>query len=235
IKTQDTGHMTQDYLLAKAKDKLKDQSYFLYRLGQSQLRRILFPLGDYTKEEVRGFARKFGLAVANKPGSQEICFLPEDDYRAFLKKREKQNIKPGLILDQRGNILGRHQGIAYYTIGQRAGLGIALGYPAYITKIDPRANRIFLGGKDGVLAREFLLKNLHFICKDFKKKVAAGIKIRYNHQEAKAKILAFKNKTKVIFQEPQFAITPGQSAVFYEKEVVLGGGIIERVLREKEP
>ncbi|MDD4954154.1 MAG: tRNA 2-thiouridine(34) synthase MnmA, partial [Candidatus Omnitrophica bacterium] len=124
------------YILKKGKDKLKDQSYFLYRLTQAQLKHTLFPLSGYTKPQVRDLARKFNLAVADKSGSQEICFIPKDDYRLFLKARLKTGIEPGDIVDTRGNLLGRHQGIAFYTIGQRQGLGIARGYPVYITGID---------------------------------------------------------------------------------------------------
>jgi tRNA-specific 2-thiouridylase len=221
---------TRYYELKKAKDKIKDQSYFLYRLNQYQLRHTIFPLGDYTKEEVRGLAKKFGLPVADKIASQEICFLPQDDYREFLKQQARVRIKPGLVVDRQGNILARHKGIALYTIGQRQGLGIAKGYPLYITKINARNNQITVGTKEDVSKKEFFVSHLHFILKPIKKKVALKIRIRYNHKEAQAQVLPYKNKIKVKFKKPQFAITPGQSAVFYFKDKVLGGGIIERVL-----
>ena len=231
-----TGHYArvtktkQGYLLRKAKDLHKDQSYFLYRLSQHQLKHILFPLANYTKNEVRGLAAQFKLAVAEKPASQEICFLPGNDYREFLKTQGLVNIKPGAIIDTQGNILGQHRGIAFYTIGQREGLGIAKGYPLYITRIDSRSNEITVGTKPEALKREFLVNQLHFILEPLKKKVALKVRIRYNHKQALAQITPFRDKIKVKFQKPQFAITPGQSAVFYDGDRVIGGGIIERIL-----
>lgn len=220
------------YLLKKAKDLKKDQSYFLYRLGQGQLKHILFPLGNYTKDEVRKIARGFELPVADKLASQEICFLPNSDYREFLKTEIKRNIKSGPVLDKEGNLLGQHEGIAFYTIGQRQGLGIAKGYPLYIIKIDPQNNQIIVGRKEDAYAEEFLIRGLHFILKPIKKKVALTAKIRYNHPGATAEVIPFDRcKIKAKFKKPQFAITPGQSAVFYDRDKVLGGGIIEKVLR----
>ncbi len=219
------------YFLAKGKDKFKDQSYFLYRINQEQLKHILFPLGNYTKVQVRQLAKKFSLSVADKPGSQEICFLPGTDYRAFLKARAgSPDIKPGLIVDIQGNALGQHKGAAFYTIGQREGLGIAKGYPLYVIKIDARKNQITVGGKEDVFNRELLVKEPHFIYKAPKKKVALKVKIRYNHKEAPAELMPFDGGIKVRFKKPQFAITPGQSAVFYEKDKVIGGGIIDKVI-----
>jgi len=247
----------QKYLLKKAKDKTKDQSYFLYTLGQNQLRHILFPLGNYTKNEVRKLAREFSLPVADKLASQEICFLPNADYRGFLKNAPHllrqagitADIKPGAIIDKQGNVLGQHKGIAFYTIGQRQGLGIAKGYPLYITKIDPKINQITVGTKEDAFESEFLVKEPHLILEPInpvrdtansgdnaivsngvKKKIVLRVKIRYNHKEALAEILPLKKKIKVKFINPQFAITPGQSAVFYNKDIVLGGGIIDKVL-----
>lgn len=230
-----TGHYARivkikKYLLKKAKDKTKDQSYFLYTLGQNQLRHILFPLGNYTKNEVRKLAREFSLPVADKLASQEICFLPNADYRGFLKTRITADIKPGAIIDKQGNALGQHKGIAFYTIGQRQGLGIAKGYPLHITKIDPKINQITVGTKEDAFESEFLVKEPHFILEPIKKKIALRVKIRYNHKEALAEILPLKKEIKVKFINPQFAITPGQSAVFYNKDIVLGGGIIDKVL-----
>lgn len=239
IETQNTKHKAQNFLLKKAKDKTKDQSYFLYRLTQKQLRHIIFPLGDLLKTEVRELAGKFGLPVADKLASQEICFLPDNDYRRFLLHRLSQisktqivtDIRPGLIVDTQGNILGQHKGIAFYTIGQREGLGIAKGYPIYITKIDFQKNRIIVGKKEDVYKSEFLIKESHFILRPIKKKVAVKVRIRYNHKQALAYVEPLGNKIKVSFRKPQFAITPGQSAVFYDKDIVLGGGIIEKVYR----
>jgi tRNA-specific 2-thiouridylase len=230
-----TGHYArieknQNYALKKAKDKIKDQSYFLYRLGKVQLRHILFPLGNYTKDSIRNLARRFDLPVADKIASQEICFLPEEDYRSFLSARIGKKLKPGNIVDKNGNILGLHKGIAYYTIGQRQGLGIAKGYPLYINKLDPKNNQITAGKKEDCFKKEFFVKKAHFISGPIKKKILARVKIRYNQKEKPAEILPFRNRLKIMFKESQFAITPGQSAVFYKKDTVLGGGIIDEVL-----
>jgi tRNA-specific 2-thiouridylase len=229
-----TGHYAriEEGFLKKAKDLKKDQSYFLYRLKQTQLRKILFPLGDYTKGEVRSLARKFNLPVAQKQESQEICFLPQIDYREFLKNHcaGRLKIKLGLIVDTKGKKIGTHQGIAFYTIGQREGLGIALGYPVYVVKIDKRNNQIVVGSQDEACKQDFLLKDSQFSFKPLKKKIVLKVKIRYNHKETAAEITPQKGKIRVHCKKPQFAITPGQSAVFYKKDMVTGGGIIDEVL-----
>lgn len=227
-----TGHYSRivkiraGYVLKKGRDKQKDQSYFLYRLNQQQLKHTLFPLGDYTKEEVRKKARGFSLAVADKQGSQDICFLPGFNYREFI--RGKGEIEPGLIIDKKGTVLGEHKGIAYYTVGQREGLGIALGYPAYITRIDAETNTITVGEKEDAFAREFIVGEPNFICRPLKKKIALKVRIRYNHKEMPAEVFPEKTRLRVCFKRAQFAITPGQSAVFYQRDQVIGGGIIER-------
>ena len=231
-----TGHYAKivkkknTYQLKKAKDLTKDQSYFLYRLGQQELKHTLFPLGDYSKKRVRELAREFRLPVAEKPDSQEICFLPDTDYRAFLKSRNGKIIKPGLIADTKGNVLGKHQGIAFYTIGQREGLGIALGYPVYVVKIDAKNNRIMVGSKEDAHRDEFFVKEIHFTAKPIKKAVAVCAKIRYNHKEEPCRVELSGRKLRVVLKKAQFAVTPGQSAVFYDKDTVLGGGIIDKVL-----
>jgi tRNA-specific 2-thiouridylase len=220
----------QKYLIRKAKDLKKDQSYFLYRLNQNQLKYILFPLGDYTKDQVRKLAREFDLPVADKLASQEICFLPDMDYRRFLKARLSYKLKPGLIVDIEGNILGKHQGITFYTIGQREGLGIAKGYPLYITKIDAQRNQITVGKKEDALKKEFLVKDLHFVLRPIKKKIEFKVRIRYNHKEKLAELIPWHNRIKVCFKQTQFAITPGQAAVFYDQDKVIGGGIIDKII-----
>jgi tRNA-specific 2-thiouridylase len=216
--------------LKKAKDRKKDQSYFLYRLNQFQLRHTLFPLGDYTKEEVRALAREFDLPVADKAASQEICFLPGDDYRAFLHSRMASRIVPGDIIGPGGEVAGRHKGAAFYTIGQREGLGVALGYPAYVCAIDARRNRVYLGGKREAQSREFIAGSAHFCFRRLKKKVALKVRIRYNHKEEPATITPQASRLQIRFNKPQFAVCPGQSAVIYDKDTVIGGGVIERIL-----
>lgn len=234
-----TGHYarigrTNNYCLKKAKDKGKDQSYFLYRLNQKQLRKILFPVGDYTKAQVRGLARKFGLPVADKPGSQDICFLPEGDYRPFLRERSGSRIKPGPIADLRGKVLGQHQGIALYTVGQRQGLGVASAHPLYVIRIDAQKNRLIAGSREEACAKGFLVKEPHFLSGAIKKKVVLSVKIRYNHTEKPAEIFPRGRRIGVRFKQPQFAITPGQAAVFYSKDKVVGGGVIERVIDDEK-
>lgn len=231
-----TGHYARvikggsSFSLGKAKDPSKDQSYFLYRLSQRQLQHTLFPLGEYTKAEVRRMAREFNLPAADKPDSQEICFLAGGDYREFVRSHAPQAVTPGPVLDTAGARIGTHQGVAFYTVGQREGLGIALGYPAYITVIDPRKNSIVVGKKEDVLKKTFLVKQAHCIGYPLKKRVALMVKIRYNHQEAPAWVILYQKKLKVTFKEAQFAVTPGQSAVFYDCDRVAGGGIIDTVL-----
>lgn len=230
-----TGHYArisrtmEGYFLKKARDRKKDQSYFIYRLGQRELKSLLFPLGNYTKPEVRELARKFALPVADKLESQEICFLPGEDYRRFLTDRLGK-LSGGRIVDTQGKILGRHKGIAFYTVGQRSGLGIACGYPVYITKIDAKNNSLIVGTGKDALSKEFLVKNMRYILNPIKREVALKVKIRYNHKESLAKLIPFNRMIKVSFLTPQFAITPGQSAVFYNTDTVIGGGIIDKVL-----
>lgn len=218
------------FQLKKSKDSNKDQSYFLYRLTQRQLSHSLMPLGDLTKPKVRLLAKKFKLPVAEKRGSQEICFLPQDDYREFLKTHiNKHDIKSGPIVDKNGKILGKHRGIAFYTIGQRKGLGIAAGKPLHVLKIDSKANRIIVGDKGDLLSFGLIAKSIHFIAQKITKKASIKVKIRYNHPEAQATLTPLESgRIKILFKEPQMSVTPGQSAVFYKNNIVLGGGIIER-------
>ncbi len=245
-----TGHYAkivhgQKYLLKKAKDKYKDQSYFLFRLTQKQLAHTLFPLGNYTKFEVRQLASELNLSIKDKPGSQEICFVPDEDYRGFLKRELARikgtpagiytNIKPGLILDMNGKVVGEHKGIPFYTIGQREGLGIAMGYPVYILKINAKNNTIVVGNKEDAFSYGLLAKELSFIAEPIEREVALRVKIRYNHQEVLSRVSPLgKNRLKIIFSKPQFAVTPGQSAVLYRSESVVGGGIIETGLTHTE-
>jgi tRNA-specific 2-thiouridylase len=237
-----TGHYVRivtgkrGYQLRKAKDLTKDQSYFLYRLTREQLEHLLFPVGDYLKAEIRQLAGKFSLAVANKLDSQEICFLPDMDYRRFLRNRvsagqsrTRKVLRPGPVVDTGGKVLGEHRGAAFYTIGQREGLGIAVGYPVYVTRIDFLTNTITVGSREDACSREFLVKDVSFIGPS-QKKVALKVRIRYNHKESSARIAPVGSRIKVSFSRRQFAVTPGQSAVFYRRDQVLGGGIIDEVI-----
>lgn len=236
IETRDEGRGTS-YWLKKGIDKMKDQSYFLYGLNQKNLPHILFPLGDYKKTEIRELAKKLKLKVADKKESQEICFVEDADYRKFLERRlhglktQITQIKPGKIIDTSGRILGTHEGISYYTIGQRHGLGISVGCPSYVIKINSRKNEIVVGKKEELLSYEFLAEDISWtVSPPEKSPITADVRIRYKHKESKSKIYLMKNNTaKVIFEKPQMSITPGQSAVFYKKDIVLGGGIIKGI------
>jgi tRNA-specific 2-thiouridylase len=220
------------YLVRKAVDKNKDQTYVLYNLTQSQLAKTLMPLGDYTKKKIRELACELRLAVAKKPESQEICFIPSGDYREFLQTHYPECIQPGFILDSAGNVLGEHKGIAFYTIGQRKGLGIIAPTPLYVIDLDPEQNAVIVGTKDQVLGREFIVTDLNFIPFDKVEKTLEDVqvKIRYNVPQAvPARVHPHSETTvRVELIQPENAITPGQSAVFYDGDLLLGGGVIDR-------
>jgi len=219
---------SKKYLLKKGKDKEKDQSYFLYPLTQEQLFRTLMPIGNFTKEEVRKKARKFGLPVAEKPGSQEICFIPDNDYSKFLKKRMPENFMPGLIIDENKKILGKHKGIAHYTIGQRRRIGIAAAHPLYVISIDRDENTIIIGTHDKLYRKKLTASSVNLISMDeIREPLEVRARIRYKHREKKAMVKARDSDcVQVEFEKPERAITPGQSVVFYDGDVVIGGGII---------
>jgi tRNA-specific 2-thiouridylase len=230
-----TGHYARiektagKYFLKKAKDKKKDQSYFLYRLSQEKLKRLLFPLGGLTKDNVRQLARKYKLPVWEKKDSQEICFIP-GNYQEFIREKLKGKFSPGNIKDAGGKVLGRHKGIPFYTIGQRDKLGIACGYPVYVLSLDSRKNELVVGKKEETLKSKFLVKEMIYLGAALNKKTLLMARIRHLSPEALAWVKPVGEKVEVTFKEPCFAITPGQSAVFYKKDAVVGGGIIEEVL-----
>ena len=217
------------YQLKKGKDKDKDQSYFLYRLGQSELARLKFPLGNLTKKEVRKIALKNGIPVAQKADSQEICFVRRN-YADFIKSyvdKPSRALKPGTVVDKRGKVIGTHKGLINYTIGQRSGLGISSREPIYIIKMDPARNEITVGDKKDVYSKKMIVGEVLWISgKPPKFPLNCKVKIRRQHPSGLAVITAVKGGLMVKFNEPQHAITPGQSAVFYDEDSVLGGGII---------
>ena len=220
--------------LKKGMDKAKDQSYVLFSLTQSQLQRSLFPLGEYRKGDVRDIASKRGLRVHDKAESQEVCFIEDRSYHPFLAARLKELIVPGPIMDRAGHVMGMHKGIPFYTIGQRRGLGLAKGAPFYVIGIDPQKNAVTVGKKEDVLADTFTVRVLNWIMPQ-EKTFSAQVKIRYNHPGAEAVIISKeKDEVEVRFNIPQEAITPGQAAVFYDGELVIGGGWIEKV-EKKDP
>jgi len=215
------------YLLKKSNDLKKDQTYVLYNMTQYQLSKTLMPLGYYNKNEVRAKARELGLTVAAKPDSQEICFV-DDDYGKFIKEQTGQEIKEGYFKDTNGNILGKHKGIIHYTVGQRKGLGIAFGKPMYVVRIDAVNNEVILGEDTEVYFKGLIAGDLNLISVErLESETRVKAKIRYNAKEVPATVYPNGEDTvKVIFDEPQRAVTPGQSVVFYDDDIVIGGGTI---------
>jgi len=224
------------YRLFRGRNHQKDQSYFLWELTQPQLARSLFPLGEMSKPEVREVARDSDLAVAEKAESQEICFVPDGDYAGFIDRylaAEGATHKlpgEGDIVDAAGKILGRHDGIHHYTIGQRRGLGISAERPLYVSAIDAAKNKIIVSDEDGLLRNEFTAAGVNWIAfAEPSEPVRAEVRVRYRHQAEPATIsVRPNNRVQVVFDEPQRAITPGQATVFYRGDEVVGGGWITR-------
>ena len=221
---------TGRHLLLKARDTAKDQTYVLYALTQSELASIHFPLGEFSKKEVRAMAESRGLVNARKPDSQDICFVPDGNYVKFLENIVGIPPKPGNFIDRTGTVLGIHQGLIHYTIGQRKGLGICANKPLYVIKKNVTQNTVTLGGEDELYTTEMTVGDVNLISiTSLTKPMAAMVKIRYSHQEAPAMLLPLPfNRIRVMFDLPQRAVTPGQAAVFYIGESVLGGGTIEQ-------
>ena len=225
------------YQLLRAVDESKDQTYFLFGLTQAQLARTLFPLGGLNKPEVRDIARSMDLAVASKGDSQEICFVPNGDYAAFMdayltEKGVTVERTSGEIVTTEGRTLGRHEGVHHFTVGQRKGLGIATGEPLYVISTDPTSQRVTVGGNDDLQCSSFVAKEVNWISIDGlppESTLRAEVKIRNKHAAAPATLSATAgaDRIEVRFDHPQRAITPGQGAVFYDGEIVLGGGWIE--------
>lgn len=239
-----TGHyalsqyddVTTRHLLFKGADRAKDQSYFLFALSQEEMRHVLFPLGHMTKAEVRQVAARIGLPVAEKAESQEICFVPDGDYAGFIQKYLDSGLsghKPccGEIVRTDGTLLGTHQGIHRYTVGQRRGLGIATGEPLYVVGIDPSCGRVIVGKKEEVRSRRFFVTRCNWIAvPGLDESLDVEVKIRSRHAQAAATLRPMGGTcAEVVFEEPQEAITPGQAAVFYWDNVVVGGGWIYHV------
>ncbi len=216
------------YLIKKSASAAKDQTYVLYNLKQDQLKHILMPLGEYSKDEIRSIAEKIGLIIADKPDSQEICFIEDNDYIKFIKEQSEYDIKPGSFIDTEGNILGEHKGIINYTIGQRKGIGISFGKPMYVIDINPDKNIVVLGDEKDIFKKELIADNLNYILFDnIDKPIKVKAKIRYAASESDATIIPIdESRVKVVFDKAQRAITKGQSIVFYHEEYLLGGGII---------
>jgi tRNA-specific 2-thiouridylase len=222
------------YLLKRAVDRAKDQSYFLFSLTQQQLARAVFPVGDRPKEAVREYARRRRLPVADKPDSQEICFIPDHDYAGFVTKRAPESGRDGAIVDQHGRVLGRHGGIHRFTIGQRKGLGLSslpsgpTAAPLYVLALRPAEQQVVVGPKSALERTTLTASGVNWIGEAPYAPRGLAAQIRHRHQAAPATVRAIDgSRAEVVFDVPQLAITPGQAAVFYDEDVVVGGGWID--------
>lgn len=230
-----TGHyatierINDRYVIRKSEDDKKDQTYVLYNFTQYELSHTLMPCGIYHKDKIREIAKEIGLNVYNKKDSVEICFIPDNDHGAFIKKQVPDKVKQGNFVDPKGNILGKHKGIVYYTIGQRKGLGIALGKPMFVTDINPFTNEVVLGSEEDIWKTELIAGDMNFIPFDkLQQPMEVEAKIRYLAKPSSAVIYPLENGTvKVVFKQKQRAVTKGQSVVFYNGDLLVGGGIIK--------
>ncbi len=217
------------FYITKSKAMERDQSYALYRLTQMQLAKTVFPLGGYDKQGVRAIAEEAGLPVFSKKDSQDICFIPDGDYGAFLDRYASGKIPgEGNFKDKNGMILGRHKGITHYTIGQRKGLGIALGHPAFVTAIRPETNEVVLGTNEDCFCRSLVANEINMVSEaEFSPDKTYVAKIRYGGAETPCRISVEGEDTiRVLFEKPVRAVTPGQSVVVYDDAMVVGGGMI---------
>lgn len=217
------------YLLCRPTDINKDQTYVLYSMTQEELSKTLFPLGDLTKPQVREIAEKHGFVNAAKPDSQDICFVPDGDYAGFIEQTTGKTAEPGDFTDENGNRLGEHKGIIRYTIGQRKGLGIALGKPRFVIEKNAENNTVVLGDEDRLFCRKVLVDRLNFIPFDtLENEMRVTAKLRYRHLAQPAVIKPDGDNVIIEFDEPQRAPSPGQAAVFYDGDTVVGGGTIAK-------
>ena len=219
-----------EYYLAKGADSKKDQSYFLCRINKEILPHLIFPLSGYTKEEIRRIAEEIGLKVADKPESQEVCFINDNDYKGFLHTHFGHGLK-GELVDEEGKVLLEHEGVENFTIGQRKGLGVALGKVVYVSKIDASTGRVHLGENEALMQTILWAKdNVFHTDLPIGEGIAVEAKVRYRAQAAPAMLWRLnESESKVVFDEPQRAITPGQIVCYYWQDRVLGGGVIDRV------
>ena len=232
-----TGHYAKSelsekygrWVLKKSKAGKKDQSYFLWSIPKELIPHILFPLADFeSKEQIREIARENNLKVANKPDSEDICFIPDGNYKKFLEENSNLKAKKGNIVNLEGKILGEHTGLYNYTIGQRKGLGISNPVPLFVLGFNKEKNEVIVGEENKLYKKEIFVKDYNLLLVDeIKEEIEVEVKTRYSSKTAKAKIIEDGDKIKVTFDEPQRAITPGQSAVFYVGDIVLGGGKIQ--------
>ncbi|MFH2011486.1 MAG: tRNA 2-thiouridine(34) synthase MnmA [Pseudomonadota bacterium] len=218
------------HLLLKGVDVEKDQSYFLFTLKQEEIKRLIFPVGGFTKKEVRKIAENIGLKVAYKKESQEICFIPDNNYRSFIAERIKENVSTkGNVINKDGEVLGRHEGIHLFTIGQRKGLGIPSSHPYYVLGFDLKSNSVIVGRDEDLLCKGLIAEDLNWISFPYlDSEITVSCKIRYRYKDTEATVTSQDNgNVTVRFNIPQKAVTPGQAVVFYDGDVVVGGGWIK--------
>lgn len=216
------------YAIRRSATLAKDQTYALYNLTQEQLKRTLMPVGQYSKDEIRKIAEKIGLLVANKPDSQDICFVPDGDYASYIEENAAVKIPEGNFVTLDGKVLGKHKGIIHYTVGQRKGLGLSLGYPAFVLEIRPETNEVVIGTNEDSMTTTLKANRVNFMSvEDLPEPKRVFAKIRYNHKGAWCTVeKTGEDEITCTFGEPQRAVTPGQAVVLYDGEYVLGGGTI---------
>lgn len=230
-----TGHYVRieategGFRLLRARDRQKDQSYLLYTLGQEDLAHLLFPLGELSKAQSRAIAEARGLITAHKPDSQELCFVPKNDYQGYLRARRPEAEKVGDIVDTAGRVLGQHRGVAFYTVGQRRGLNLTAAEPQYVVGLDATTNRVVVGSRDEVSQCETRVRQVHYVSGRAPDLPVWGeAKVRYNMEPARARWAPSGSEASVRFDEPQWAISPGQIAVLYQDDALIAGGIIAK-------
>ena len=231
-----TGHyakilynkISNRYYIEEANTTSKDQTYVLYNLTQEQLKHTLMPLGEYSKEQVRKIAEQNDFITANKKDSQEICFVEDKDYARFIQEHYNYKCKAGEFVDTRGNKYGKHKGIIHYTVGQRRGLGLSLKSPLYVKYVDPQTHEVILCPKEELFSDSLICNNINLITiNKLEQPISASVKIRYSAPKVNATLIPIDDDTiKVVLNEPQRAVTPGQAVVFYDKNIVVGGGTI---------
>ena len=230
-----TGHYARvepagdRHVLRRGRDRDKDQSYFLYGLTQRQLRRTLLPLGEREKTWTRRKAAELGLPNRERPESQEICFIPDDDYVGFFETRRPRSVRPGDVVDEAGRVLGRHGGVHRFTVGQRRGLGVAAGEPRYVLRVEPASARVVIGPREAAMRAGLVARRLNWVSRSRPGEAfRAEAQIRYAHRPAPAEVRPVSaDAIRVRFDAPQFAVAPGQAVVLYDGDTLLGGGTIE--------
>lgn len=228
---KDVDPQTGRHRLLRGRDRGKDQSYFLFGLTQEQLACAIFPVGELTKPDVRRLATERGLPTADKQESQEICFVPDGNVARFVERNAPAEDRGGPITDAAGHELGRHQGVHGFTVGQRKGLGLSAGRPLYVLRVEPATRTVVVGDDEALASSQFVVRDVNWIVPPPARERRAEVQIRYRHTEAPAALRPLEDgRAEVVFDTPQRAITPGQAAVFYDGEVCLGGGWIERGL-----